>query len=108
MRRTLFSLLCAFGMMGLCLWIAVSSLCAEGRTAPCYQPDRVESYTVGSLDRLQIRKIYLLSPEDTPDRISTDDFQEYGCSFRLSELTKEPIGGSVVYTAVFIETGPSS
>ncbi len=73
-----------------------------------YEPDRVESYTVGSFDRLQIRKYYTLSPDDSPARIPREDFQQYGLVFHLSELTKERIGEADVYTAVFNEAGTAA
>lgn len=72
-----------------------------------YTPDYVESYTVGSFDKLQICKVYCLSSEDTPDHIPTEDFQEYGRCFSLLELTKESCDEADIYTAVFREIGPS-
>ena len=49
-------------------------------------------------------KVYCLSP----DRISTESFQEYGRCFSLLELTKESCDETDIYTAVFRETEPLS
>lgn len=73
-----------------------------------YAPDIVESYTTGSFDLLQIHKVYYLTEGDTPERISTEDFQQYGSNFRLIELAKESGAGADIYTAIFRETGPAS
>ncbi len=104
MKRTMISLLLAFSMMGFCLVLAVKELKVSRQATPCYRPVCVESYTTGSLDRLQIRKVYVLAPGDTPMGISTSSFQEYGCTFCLTELAKERMGRFDVYTAVFTET----
>ena len=108
MKRTMISLLLAFTLMGLCLWMTASSLMPNKQNVPRYKPDWIESYTVGSLDRLQIRKVYRLHPDDSPAGIPRDEFQEYGCTFCLTELTKEHLDGFDVYTAIFTETTLSS
>ena len=89
MKQTVRSILYTLGIIGVVsIWLWI-----------------VESYTVGSFDQLQICKVYHLTPEDNPDCISTEDFQEYGCCFSLMELTKECCDGTDIYTAVFRETG---
>lgn len=106
MKQTL-CLALSFSLMALCLWMTVSTLRADRQTLPYLKPDRVESYTVGSFDRLQIQKTYLLSPGETPDRISTEDFQEYGSLFHLTGLFKGYVDGTIAYTAVFTEADPA-
>lgn len=108
MKRTELSLLLAFVMLGLCLWITVSALVPNKQDAPYYRPDQEESYTVGSLDRLQIRKVYALHPEDSPARIPKDEFKKYGCTFCLTEVIKEHLDGLDIYTMIFTETIPAS
>lgn len=104
MKRTAFYLSCAFALMGACLWMAVSmGQTTHEQSVPCRGPDRMESYTVGSFDRLQIRKTYVLAPEETSGCISTTDFEEYGSCFHLYELVQEHIDGVEVCTAVFNE-----
>lgn len=108
MKRKMCLILCIIGAMGIWLWMVVSICRPDAPPAPYYTPDSVETYTVGSFDRLQICKVYCLTPEDTPDRISTEDFQQYGRNFALMELTKESETGVDIYIAIFMETGPSS
>ena len=106
MKRATFSLVLAFSMMGLCRWVAAYACESDGQTQPCRVPDHVESYTVGSLDRLQICKTYVLEPGENPTRISTETFQEYGSTFRLTELTEEHCGEVDIYTVIFTEADP--
>ena len=108
MKQTLRLTLYIIGILGIWLW-AVISVCKPTRQpVSYYAPDYVESYTVGSFDQLQIEKVYCLDPEDSPDRISVEDFQAYGRYFALLELEKESTAGADIYTAVFRETGPAS
>lgn len=104
MKRTAFELFFAFVLMGTCLWLTAAAFRADREVVPYFSPDRVESYTVGSFDRLQIRRTYLLPPGESARHIPTADFQEYGAAFHLTELTMEHIDGLDVYTAVFNET----
>ena len=111
MKQTVRSISCALGIAGVIgfwLWVAISVCKPDPRPGAYYTPDYVESYTVGSFDQLQICKVYCLSPEDTPDRISTESFQEYGRCFSLLELTKESCDETDIYTAAFRETEPLS
>lgn len=100
--------LCTLGVLCAWLWGMLSMCKPDQLAAPCYSPDYVESYTVGSFDRLQIQKIYCLTENDTPSRIPTEDFQQYGRNFSMIELKKESDGGQDIYTAIFLETDPTS
>lgn len=106
MKRNTISLLLAFSMMGLCLWVAVRTYAADKQALPCRVPDHVESYTMGSLDRLQISKTYLIEPGEDPANISTKPFQAFGTTFTLSEMTKEQADGVDIYTVIFTEAEP--
>lgn len=108
MKQTMRSILCIAGIVGIWLWAAISIYKPDRQPVSYYTPDYVESYTVGSFDKLQICKTYYLAPEDTPDRISTEDFQEFGRYFSLLKLTKESCDKMDIYMAVFQETGSSS
>ena len=68
-----------------------------------YSPTRVESYTYGDFDRLQIRRTYLLCPDDDPSLIPTEDFEDNGRTYRLFDMTLEESDGRVLYTAIFNE-----
>lgn len=68
-----------------------------------YSPTRVESYTYGDFDHLQIRRIYLLCPDDDPSLISTEDFEDNGRTYRLFDMTWEESDGRVLYTTIFNE-----
>ncbi|MGI6028843.1 MAG: hypothetical protein ACOX81_05505 [Candidatus Heteroscillospira sp.] len=98
--------LCTLAVLCAWLWVMLSICKPNQPAAPCYSPDYVESYTVGSFDRLQIQKIYCLTGNDAPSRISTEDFQQYGRNFSMIELKKESAGGQDIYTAIFLETDP--
>ena len=109
MKQIVRLIICALGITGVIgfwLWVTVSVCRPDPQLGAYYTPDYVESYTVGSFDQLQICKIYYLSPEDTPDCIPIEDFQEYGHCFSLLELTKENCGETNIYTAVFRKTEP--
>ena len=108
MRKTICPILCAIGIIVVWLWVTLSICAPKEPPVPCYAPDIVESYTTGSFDLLQIHKIYYLTEGDTPERISTEDFQQYGRNFRLIKLAKESGAGADIYTAIFRETGPAS
>ena len=62
---------------------------ASDRTAACYYPVEVESYTAGDFDQPRIRKVYQLSLSDDPSGIPTADFVEYGRTFHLMEMTRK-------------------
>lgn len=106
--RPIFCVMGIAGVVAIWLWMMISAYKPAPYPVSYYTPDYVESYTVGSFDQLQICKVYYLAPEDTTDRISTEDFQEYGRCFSLLELTKESCGKTDIYTAVFQETRSSS
>ena len=107
MKQTVRSILCIVGIVVIWFWVTISLCMSDPRPVSYYTPDYVESYTVGSFDKLQICKVYCLSSVDMPDRIPTEDFQEYGHCFFLLELTKESCDEADIYTAVFREIGPS-
>ena len=94
--------------MAVWLWVTISICIPKEPPAAYYAPDIVESYTTGSFDLIQVHKVYYLTEEDTPERISTEDFQQYGSNFRLIELAKESGAEVDIYTAIFRETGPAS
>ena len=108
MKQTLRLTLYIIGILGIWLWMVISVCKPSRQPVSYYAPDYVESYTVGSFDQLQIQKVYYLGPEDSPDRISVEDFQAYGRYFALLELEKESTADADIYTAVFRETGPAS
>ena len=92
MKQIICPIFCVMGIAGVVaiwLWMMISAYKPALYPVSYYTPDYVESYTVGSFDQLRICKVYYLAPEDTTDRISTEDFQEYGRCFSLLELTKE-------------------
>ena len=62
---------------------------ASDRSAACYYPVEVESYTAGDFDQPRIRKVYQLSLSDDPSGIPTEDFVEYGRTFHLMEMTRK-------------------
>ena len=49
----------------------------------------MESYTAGDFDQPRIRKVYQLSLSDDPAGIPTEDFEEYGMTFHLMEMTRK-------------------
>ncbi len=106
--RPIFCVMGIAGVVAIWLWMMISAYKPTPYPVSYYTPDYVESYTVGSFDQLRICKVYYLAPEDTIDRISTEDFQEYGRCFSLLELTKESCDKTDIYTAVFQETRSSS
>lgn len=106
--RPIFCVMGIAGVVAIWLWMMISAYKPTPYPVSYYTPDYVESYTVGSFDQLQICKVYYLAPEDTIDRISTEDFQEYGRCFSLLELTKESCDKTDIYTAVSQETRSSS
>lgn len=108
MKKIIRLILCTIGAMGLWLWTLISICQPDSQPVTYYTPDIVESYTTGSFDELQICKVYYLSAEDSPDHISTENFQQYGRCFSLIELTKERGTEADIYTAIFRETGPAS
>ena len=102
--RPIFCVMGIAGVVAIWLWVMISVYKPAPYLVSYYTPDYAESYTVGSFDQLQICKVYCLSP----DRISTESFQEYGRCFSLLELTKESCDETDIYTAVFRETEPLS
>lgn len=88
-------LLCAAVLM-LCM-VSPPALAAD-RSAACYYPIEVESYTAGDFDQPRIRKVYQLSLSDDPAGIPTEDFEEYGRTFHLMEMTRK--------TEVGVDTQP--
>lgn len=108
MKQTFRLMLCIVGILGIWLLMVIFVCSPRQKTVSYYVPDYVESYTVGSFDRIQIRKVYHLAPGDSPAHISVEDFQEYGRYFALLELEKENAVNADIYTAIFQEMGPSS
>lgn len=88
-------MLCAAVLM---LCMASPPALAADRSAACYYPIEVESYTAGDFDQPRIRKVYQLSLSDDPAGIPTEDFVEYGMTFHLMEMTRK--------TEVGVDTQP--
>ena len=71
---------------------------AAGETAAAesrdpFRPVRVESYTEGESEIVHILRTYQLSPVDDPAGIPTQDFEDHGWVYHLSELThKDEVG----------------
>ena len=71
---------------------------AAGETAAAesrdpFRPVRVESYTEGESETVHILRTYQLSPVDDPAGIPTQDFEDHGWVYHLSELThKDEVG----------------
>lgn len=103
MDRTTVSLVSAILLTLLCWALAVSTFIPPEQPTSFRAPDRVESYIVGSFDKLQVNKTYVLALDESPSCISREDFQDYGCTFHLKELTKEHTDEADIYTAIFIE-----
>jgi len=84
------TLLCTAALL---LCAASTPALAADRSAACYYPVEVESYTAGDFDQPRIRKVYQLSRSYDPAGIPTEDFEEYGRTFHLMEMTrKDEIG----------------
>ena len=84
------TLLCTAALL---LCAASPPALAADRSAACYYPVEVESYTAGDFDQPRVRKVYQLSRSDDPAGIPTEDFEEYGRTFHLMEMTrKDEIG----------------
>ena len=94
-KRRIPMLLCAAVLM-LCM-VSPPAFAAD-RSAACYYPIEVESYTAGDFDQPRIRKVYQLSLSDDPAGIPTEDFEEYGMTFHLMEMTRK--------TEVGVDTQP--
>lgn len=94
-KRRIPMLLCAAVLM-LCM-VSPPAFAAD-RSAACYYPIEVESYTAGDFDQPRIRKVYQLSLSDDPAGIPTEDFEEYGRTFHLMEMTRK--------TEVGVDTQP--
>ncbi len=86
-KRRMTMLLCA-AVLTLCM--ASPYALAADRSTACYYPVEVESYTAGDFDQPRIRKVYQLSLSDDPAGIPTEDFEEYGKTFHLMEMTRKP------------------
>lgn len=85
-KRKIPMLLCA---AALTLCMASPPALAADRSAACYYPIEVESYTAGDFDQPRVRKVYQLSLTDDPAGIPTEDFEEYGMTFHLMEMTRK-------------------
>ena len=94
-KRRISMLLCAAVLM---LCMASPPALAADRSAACYYPIEVESYTAGDFDQPRVRKVYQLSLSDDPAGIPTEDFEEYGMTFHLMEMTRK--------TEVGVDTQP--
>ena len=94
-KRRIPILLCV-AMLTLCM--ASPPALAADRSAACYYPIEVESYTAGDFDQPRIRRVYQLSLSDDPAGIPTEDFVEYGMTFHLMEMTRK--------TEVGVDTQP--
>lgn len=103
MDRTTVSLISAIFLTLLCWMMAVSTFIPPEQPMTSRAPDCVESYVVGNFDKLQVNKTYVLAPDESPSCIPQEDFQDYGCTFQLKELTKERTDEADIYTAIFIE-----
>lgn len=85
-KRRLFAFLFTVALL---LCAASPPAQAADRSASCYYPVEVESYTAGDFDQPRIRKVYQLSLSDDPSGIPTEDFVEYGRTFHLMEMTRK-------------------
>ena len=94
-KRRISMLLCAAVLM---LCMASPPALATDRSAACYYPIEVESYTAGDFDQPRVRKVYQLALSDDPAGIPTEDFVEYGMTFHLMEMTRK--------TEVGVDTQP--
>ena len=85
-KQRIATLLCTAALL---LCAASPPALAADRSAACYYPVEVESYTAGDFDQPRIRKVYQLSLSDDPAGIPTEDFEEYGMTFHLMEMTRK-------------------
>lgn len=85
-KQRIATLLCTTALL---LCAASPPALAADRSAACYYPVEVESYTAGDFDQPRIRKVYQLSLSDDPAGIPTEDFEEYGRTFHLMEMTRK-------------------
>ena len=86
MKRRIPMLLCSAALM---MCMASPPVLAADRSAACYYPVEVESYTAGDFDQPRIRRVDQLSLSDDPSGIPTEDFVEYGMTFHLMEMTRK-------------------
>ena len=99
--RKLFITVCALALSAV---TAVSAMAADGtgtdvgsaagetvaaESRDPFRPVRVESYTEGESETVHILRTYQLSPVDDPAGIPTQDFEDHGWVYHLSELTHE-------------------
>lgn len=84
-----------------CIGFFIATSCCEDEQQSYYVPDRIESYTAGDFDQLQIWKIYQLSSTDDPAHISTRDFELNGWTYHMLEMDKEELDGQITYTVIF-------
>ena len=85
-KQRIATLLCTAALL---LCAASPPALTADRSAACYYPVEVESYTAGDFGQPRVRKVYQLSRSDDPAGIPTDDFEEYGRTFHLMEMTRK-------------------
>ena len=73
-------------VMAMILSGCVPALAAD--TEHSYYPISVEEYTEGSPEEYRIEKAYQLRLTDDPSEIPTEDFERYGCTFHLLDMTR--------------------
>ena len=62
---------------------------SEGRDP--YRPVKAESYTWGDFDEIRILRTYQLSPADDPAGIPTNDFEDNGWVYHMTEMSGEEV-----------------
>lgn len=80
MKKHISSLLCAVGLM---LYAVFPAMAAE-----TFYPISVEARTIAGFDQPCIEKVYQLSLSDDPSGIPTDDFEQNGYLYHLTDMTQ--------------------
>ncbi len=80
MKHRIAALLCAVGVT---LAVTIPAMAAEA-----FYPVSVDSCTIAGFDQPCIRKVYQLSLSDDPSGIPTDDFEQNGYRYHLTDMTQ--------------------
>lgn len=80
MKHRIAALLCAVGVT---LAVTVPALAAEA-----FYPISVDACTIAGFDQPCIKKVYQLSLSDDPAGIPTDDFEQNGYLYHLTDMTQ--------------------
>ena len=80
MKHRIAALLCAVGV--------IFTITGPALAAEAFYPISVDSCTVAGFDQPCIKKVYQLSLSDDPAGIPTDDFEQNGYLYHLTDMTQ--------------------